>query len=69
MYDIDLKDFFSFSCILASSLDLKVKMDVRHYYLAERVKNQFYLLVLQSLIFQYSSSGAVTTVSIKSFIR
>lgn len=48
MHNID----FNFSppgCILVPGLDLKSKIDVRHCYLAEGAKNQFYLLVLHSL--------------------
>ena len=47
MHNIDF-DFF-FPPVLVPGLDLKSKIDVRHYYLVEGVKNQFYVLALHSL--------------------
>lgn len=62
MRNIDF-DFFPPACVLAPGLDLKSKIDVRHYYLAEGVKNQFYLLALHSHSLQWSGSNTGNTVN------
>lgn len=55
--------FFPSRLCLSSCLDLKSKIDVRHYYLAEEAKNQFYLLALHSLPLQWPGSNMGTAVS------
>lgn len=39
MHNIDFDFFPPPGCVLVLGLDLESKADVRHYYLAERVKN------------------------------
>lgn len=55
--------FFPSRLCLSSCLDLKSKIDVRHYYLAEGAKNQFYLLALHSLSLQWPGSNVGTAIS------
>ena len=62
MHNIDFI-FFSPGCVLVPGLDLKSKIDVRHYYLAEGVKNQFYILALYSFSLQWPGSNTGTAVS------
>lgn len=68
MHNIDF-DFSPPGCVLVLGLDLESKVDVRHYYLAEGVKNQFYLLALHSLSLRWPDSNAGTAVSSSLLIK